>query len=63
MGYLLYGTAEEAVEAIIRDLRDRSGLQNAWDNIDGATRLEIRKRWAELVHDHVVASQIRDGRR
>lgn len=38
-----------AVEAIIADLNDRSGLQNAWDDIDDDARKEIRTTWRMIV--------------
>ena len=41
--------AVEAVEQIIHDLRDRSGLGNEWDEIDGSTQDEIRKKWRDII--------------
>lgn len=40
---------EEAIDAIIADLRGRSGLDNAWDSIDKDIRAEIRSKWLDLV--------------
>ena len=41
--------ADRIVEAILGDLRDRSGLDQAWDGIDGQTRAEILADWRRLV--------------
>jgi len=45
-----YGeVANDIVEAILDDLQDRSGLQNAWDDCDADIQDEIREKWRELV--------------
>ena len=41
--------AEQVVDAILGDLRGRSGLDGAWDSIDGDTQDEIREEWKKLV--------------
>ncbi len=44
--------ADAIVSCIICDLSDRSGLQNAWDEIDDATKDEIRKEWrTQALHE------------
>jgi hypothetical protein len=46
-------TAESIVENILDDISDRSGLSNAWDDIDAATKLEIRGAWVKIVQDEI----------
>ena len=41
--------AEEAVRNIVRDLTDRNGLQNEWDNIDIEIHDEIQDTWAKII--------------
>jgi hypothetical protein len=41
--------AVEAVEQIVHDLRDRSGLGNEWDEIDAGIQDEIRTEWQNLI--------------
>lgn len=41
--------ASRIVDAIIRDLTDRGGLDGAWDSIDDDTQDEIRETWIQLV--------------
>lgn len=41
--------AERAVEAIIEDLCDRKGLEEAWESIDGEIQREIRSAWVDFV--------------
>ncbi len=41
--------ASDAVQAILDDMSDRSGLQNAWDEIDADIQDEIREEWTKLV--------------
>lgn len=41
--------AFEAVDAIIADLRGRSGLDGMWDGIDDDIQEEIRLAWARIV--------------
>lgn len=41
--------ADRIVKAILNDLRDRSGLDQAWDGIDRQVRAEILVEWRQLV--------------
>ena len=41
--------ASDAVQAILDDMSDRSGLSNAWDDIDADIQNEIREEWIKLV--------------
>jgi hypothetical protein len=41
--------AVSEVDAIIKDLKGRSGLRHAWENIDADIRAEIRQTWIEIV--------------
>ena len=41
---------EPIVEEILKDLTDRSGLDNAWDNIDFETQCEIIDKWESIVY-------------
>lgn len=38
-------TAEQALQLILDDLTDRSGLQQAWDEIDAEIKEEIKTVW------------------
>lgn len=42
-------SAKTAVDKIIEDLEDRSGLGNEWDAIDEDIQKEIRKEWIAIV--------------
>lgn len=37
------------VDGIIRDLTDRRGLRQEWEQIDDGVRDEIRERWIAIV--------------
>lgn len=41
--------AERIVDAILRDLQDRSGIKHAWDEIDADIQDEIRATWLQIV--------------
>lgn len=41
--------AKKAVQAIVRDLTDRRGLRQEWDNIDSEIQAEIKVQWAALI--------------
>ena len=41
--------ATAAMNNIIRDLTDRSGLGDAWNEIDADVRDEIREVWTEAI--------------
>lgn len=41
--------AMDAVGEIVRDLKDRRGLRQAWEAIDPATQREIERAWAAIV--------------
>ncbi len=43
--------ARHAVAAIVRDLIDRSGLQQAWDDIDNDIQLDIRLAWERIIDE------------
>lgn len=36
------------VEAIIKDLKDRSGIGDEWSQIDESTQIDIRLEWMEI---------------
>jgi hypothetical protein len=40
--------AERIVDAIIRDLSDRSGIGDEWHQIDEDLQAEVRDTWIEL---------------
>lgn len=40
-----------AVDKIFEDLTDRSGLQNAWEEIDQDIQAEIKHKWASIITD------------
>jgi hypothetical protein len=44
--------AEGIVDAIIRDLSDRKGLGNEWEEIDDDIQKQIREEWITLVVEH-----------
>lgn len=39
----------QAADRIIRDLSNRRGLRQAWEDIDEEVREEIREEWAKLI--------------
>jgi hypothetical protein len=41
--------AHEVVDAIIKDLTNRRGLSQEWDQIDPDIKEEIRNTWAGLI--------------
>ncbi|MBI2633454.1 MAG: hypothetical protein HYW78_03670 [Parcubacteria group bacterium] len=41
--------SEKIVNEIMKDLCDRSGLQNEWENIDSDVQGEIKKEWRKIV--------------
>ena len=41
--------AHDVIEAILTDMSNRGGLQNAWDEIDVGTQEDIREEWRKLV--------------
>lgn len=38
-----------AAEAIIKDIRSRSGMEQMWDECDEATRDEIKDEWVTII--------------
>lgn len=42
----------KTVDDIIKDLCDRSGLQNEWEGIDEEVRGEIRQAWLCIIREH-----------
>lgn len=41
--------ATATVRLILGDLTDRSGLQNAWDDIDADIQREIKATWSRFI--------------
>jgi len=41
--------AEEIVEKILEDLRDRRGFRGLWESLDWDVKNEIRLAWAAIV--------------
>jgi hypothetical protein len=41
--------ATRAVDAIIKDLSDRGGLDGAWNDVDSEMQDEIREIWAQAI--------------
>lgn len=41
--------AKKIVKAIIRDIEDRSGIGNEWEQIDPDIQDEIRKEWKKKI--------------
>ena len=50
----ILSAAERAVKKIENDLRDRSGLQNEWENIDDETQNEIKSKWVKIIAREVL---------
>lgn len=42
-------TPKGAVDAIVRDLSERRGLRQEWDQIDDDVRREIRAVWVSII--------------
>lgn len=51
----MLGKADRLVDALLEDLRDRRGLRQAWDDIDGDIQAEIRAEWGKIVRKAVLA--------
>ena len=45
--------AKKIVNEIVRDIEDRSGLGNIWDELDYDIQLEIREKWEEIVNEEL----------
>jgi hypothetical protein len=43
----------KAVEDIIKDLTDRRGLRQAWEEIDDEIKTEIINKWVDIVYDYM----------
>jgi len=43
--------AKIAVDKIILDLSDRSGMGNDWDDTDPKIQQEIKETWAKLIEE------------
>jgi len=41
--------ARKAVDDILKDICDRSGLQNAWEEIDEDIQEEIKEEWVDVI--------------
>jgi hypothetical protein len=41
--------AQRAVDNILKDLTDRSGLGNAWEDIDEDIQEEIKEEWRQII--------------
>jgi len=46
--------AKNCVDEIIADLSNRSGLRQAWDNMDMDIQEEIKKEWTDIISDIIV---------
>ncbi len=44
-----HNIAAKAVERIITDISDRSGLGNEWEQIDSGVQDEIRNQWSAII--------------
>lgn len=44
----------DAVKLVIEDLKNRSGLDGAWDSIDYGTRKEIEDEWVEIIKKEIL---------
>jgi hypothetical protein len=42
-------TAKKIVNKIVRDICDRSGLQNEWEALDEDIQKEIKDTWAKII--------------
>lgn len=45
--------AGKAVEDIIKDLVDRRGLRQAWEEVDDEVKTEIINKWSDIVYDYM----------
>jgi hypothetical protein len=45
--------AKNVVDLIIQDICNRSGLENAWEDIDDQIQSEIRQEWQALVESQI----------
>lgn len=45
--------AKRIVEEIIFDLSDRRGLSGEWDMIDDDIKKEIKRKWTQIVCEHL----------
>lgn len=45
--------ARRAANRVLEDLRDRSGLDNAWEGIDPETQDEIVESWVKAIDEEV----------
>ena len=50
-------TAKRIVRAIERDLTDRQGLRQEWEQIDAQTKSEIRSTWAALIRKELAKDE------
>lgn len=46
--------AAEIVRRIVKDLQNRKGIGDEWDQIDRAVQKEIKEKWAEIVDEVVM---------
>ena len=42
------------VDLIIRDISDRSGIGDEWDQIDNECKKEIKDEWRRIIEDNMV---------
>lgn len=49
------GAARQAAREIVRDLQDRAGLGDEWDQID-ETQAEIIDTWTQIVRSKIEAT-------
>ena len=45
--------AQRIVKAIEKDLTNRCGLRQEWEQIDDTTKAEIRKTWILIIRDEL----------
>ena len=48
-GEMMFGIPRKIVDAIIKDLCDRRGLRQEFEQIDADTQEEIRRTWEDIV--------------
>ena len=50
--------AAQIVDEIIKDICDRSGLQNDWENIDEELQIEIKLAWIKIINRFQMSKDI-----
>jgi len=54
--------AKEIVNAIIKDICDRSGIGDEWDSIDKGTQNSIISEWKDLIIRILSKSEVKESR-